>query len=273
MIHAVRVRRGLDRYTAGDGCGIDIWWLICLASEVPIGDAGSPPSFLSDRELEAFAQLRFAKRRREWLLGRWTAKRLYLRCRDTCQAPLMRAVSVANDPDGAPYLLTDGEGRLPLSLSISHRQERAFCALACSSLCAVGADVERVEPRDPAFVHDFFTPSECALVSRCPAPLRDTFVTILWSAKEAVLKAMRHGLRADTRQVQIGHPAQFSMARSPGGSPEDELPETWWQLDVSTAWPDAAHIAAWCAVGGDYVYTLAIATPPTSDSPDSTPVL
>jgi len=277
MTRAGRATGGLHRYAPGDGCEIDIWWLASLASEVPIGDASSPPSFLSDRELEVFTQLRFAKRRREWLLGRWTAKRLYQRCQKTDRAPPLRAISVANDPDGAPYLLTDGEGRLPLSLSISHRQEHAFCALACSSLCAVGADVERVEIRDPAFVHDFFTPSECALVSRCPTPFRDTLVTILWSAKEAALKAMRIGLRADTRKVQIGRLAEFSTVPSPGRSSGDDLPGAWYQLDVSTAWDEATHIAAWCAAGGDYVYTLAIATATTaplgSDSPDSAPVL
>jgi 4'-phosphopantetheinyl transferase len=273
MTPADRAREGLRRYVAAGGCKIDIWWLVGVASEMPVGDADSPSYFLSDREREVFAHLRFAKRRQEWLLGRWTAKRLYQRCPVAHPELPMRALSVANDPDGAPYLLVDGEGRLPLSLSISHRHEHAFCALASSSLCAVGADVERVEPRDPIFAHDFFTPSECALVSRCPAPFRDTLVTILWSAKEAVLKALRYGLRADTRQVQIGYMAEFRMVPLPGGSPEDELPKAWWQLAVSTAWPEAAHIAAWCAVGSGYVYTLAIATTPGSDSPDSTPVL
>jgi 4'-phosphopantetheinyl transferase len=248
---------------------------------VPTGCADDLPSFLSDRELEVYVRLRFAKRRQEWLLGRWTAKQLYQSCREADRALPMRAISVANDPDGAPYLCTDRQGPLPMSLSISHRQERAFCALTCSSLYAVGADVERIEPRDPAFVHDYFTPSESALVSRCPAPLRDAFVTVLWSAKEAVLKALRIGLRVDTRQVQIGHPAELSMAPSPAQSLEDERPGTWSQLDVSTARTEAAHIAAWYAVGGEYVYTLAVAATETAataaplepDSPDSTPVL
>jgi phosphopantetheinyl transferase (holo-ACP synthase) len=138
----------------------------------------------------------------------------------------------------------------------------------------VGADVEHVESRDPAFVHDFFTPNEGALVSNCPTLWRDTFVTILWSAKEAVLKAIRYGLRVDTRRVEIGHLAGLGVVRAPGISPgEDKMPEAWWRLDVSTAWPERAHIAAWCAVGGDYVYTLAVATPLCSDSPNPTPVL
>ena len=273
LTHAERARGGLLRYVPGDGCGIDVRWLVCLAGDVPTGDVDSPPGFLSDRESEVFAQLRFAKRRREWLLGRWTAKRLYQHSQDTDQALPMRAITVANDPDGAPYLLTNGEGRLPLSLSVSHRQDRAFCALASSSGCAVGADVEHVESRDPAFVHDFFTPSEGALVSSCPAPRRDTFVTILWSAKEAALKAMRYGLRVDTRRVEIGHLAGLSLVRAPGMSLGDKMPEAWWRLQVSTAWPEAAHIAAWCAVGGDYVYTLAVAAPFFSDSPNPTSVL
>ncbi len=273
LTHAEPARGGLLRHVPDDGCGTAVRWLLCLAGEVPASDADSPPGFLSDRESEMFAQLRFAKRRREWLLGRWTAKRLYQCSQETDQALPMCAITVANDSDGAPYLLANGKGRLPLSLSISHRQDRAFCALAPSSGCAVGADVERVELRDPAFVHDFFTSSEGALVSGCPAPRRDTFVTILWSAKEAVLKAMRYGLRVDTRRVEIGHLAGLNLVRAPGISLGDKMPEAWWRLQVSTAWPERAHIAAWCAVGGDYVYTLAVATPFCSDSQNPTPVL
>ena len=36
----------------------------------------SPPDFLSVSECRTYAELTFPKRRREWLLGRWTAKRL-----------------------------------------------------------------------------------------------------------------------------------------------------------------------------------------------------
>ncbi len=38
---------------------------------------GAPPEdFLSKAELQKLAQMRFPCRREEWLLGRWTAKRL-----------------------------------------------------------------------------------------------------------------------------------------------------------------------------------------------------
>ena len=69
----------------------------------------------------------------------------------------------------------------------------------------VGADIEHVEPRDPAFVRDFFTTGEAERVWRCPAKQRDTLVTVLWSAKEAVLKVLRLGLTVDTRRVELRH--------------------------------------------------------------------
>ena len=55
---------------------LTIHWLICLADDHPAAKAGRPPGFLSEAERIAFARLRFPKRRREWLLGRWTRDEL-----------------------------------------------------------------------------------------------------------------------------------------------------------------------------------------------------
>jgi len=273
LTHAACDRGGLLQYAPGGNPAIDVRWLVGLARESPGIAADRPPDFLSCLEQQAVARLRFAKRRREWLLGRWTAKQLYLRSREGGQPLPMHAITIANDPDGAPYLLTDGEGRIPLSLSISHCRDRAFCALGSSFGYAVGADVEHVEPRDPAFVQDFFTADEGALVSDCPAPWRDAVVTVLWSAKEAVLKAARCGLRVDTRRVEISHLTGLDPSRAPGASYGDDMPETWGQVQVSTSWPAKARVAAWWAAGGGYAYTLAVTIPFSCDSLNSSPVL
>jgi 4'-phosphopantetheinyl transferase len=204
--------------------------------------------------------MRFPKRRREWLLGRWTAKRLLLRAYPKYAGLPLNAITVGNDPDGAPYLSVADVGRLALSLSISHRSERAFCALLSPTLAApeaaVGADMELVEPRDPAFVSDYFTAAEAERVWAAPEALRNTLVTVLWSAKEAVLKVLRLGLTVDTRSVELRHVAGIEP---PFGT---RLPSEWAAIEVHCALPDTPPLCAWWKPQANYVLTLAAFSDP-----------
>ena len=89
-----------------------------------------------------------------------------------------------------------------VSLSISHSAGVAFCALTDQAGCRLGADIEHIEPREMSFVADFFTAAEMQSVALAPEPLRASLVTAIWSGKEAVLKAIREGLRSDPRAVE-----------------------------------------------------------------------
>jgi 4'-phosphopantetheinyl transferase len=214
--------------------------------------------FLSPAERETLATLRYPKRRREWLLGRWTAKRLLQRAHPNYAALPLSALTVGNDPDGAPYLAVAGEGRLPLSLSISHRNDRAFCALLAPTPTmtapVVGADLELIEPRDPAFVSDYFTAGEVDCVWRCPDETRNTLVTVLWSAKEAVLKVLRLGLTVDTRRVELRHIAGIEPALD---AAQDGPSATGWsEIEVHCSLPDIAPLWAWWRSDADFVLTL-----------------
>ena len=243
-------------------------WLVCLADDIPL-EVERPPGFLSASEREVFDGLRFSKRRRERLLGRWTAKQLLRRSHAAYYALPLKAVSVANDPDGAPHLSVTGEGRLEMSLSISHRDDRAFCALSHSLPPIIGADMERIEPRDAAFVHDFFTVGEAERVWICPSPARDTLVTTIWSAKEAVLKALRHGLRVDTRCVEVHHAAGIEPQRTKGAAISWPASDAWHEVEIHCTLAGSAHLYAWWRPHGDYVLTLAAlvptAVPPATD--------
>jgi hypothetical protein len=89
-----------------------IYWLVRPAADCPDVESGaSPPGFLSAAERETYTRLTFPKRRREWLLGRWTAKRLLQLSIEAYRAFPLSAITVGNDPDGAPYLSVDGRGR------------------------------------------------------------------------------------------------------------------------------------------------------------------
>jgi 4'-phosphopantetheinyl transferase len=238
------------------------------------GEAGPLPRllpFLSPAERETLATLRYPKRRREWLLGRWTAKQLLQRSLGGYGELALTAISVEADPDGAPYLSVEGEGRLPASLSISHRGGRAVCALSPALSPAIGVDLEQVEPRSEAFVEGFFTPAEAARAWAILPERRDTLVTAIWSAKEAVLKALREGLRIDTRAVEVRHVAGLDARER---VPEERLPPLalhrvgadlasvdWQPVHIESALPGALRIAAWWRPESDSVLTMAAVWP------------
>ena len=87
--------------------------------------------------------------------------------------------------------------------STVHRDTFAVAAYTQSKEIHIGIDLETVEPRAWSFVEDFFTTDEAAYARTLPISLTDRWVTIVWSAKEAVLKAWHKGLRLDTRSVEI----------------------------------------------------------------------
>jgi phosphopantetheinyl transferase len=179
-----------------------MFWDLRHAAEQPALLKGeAPPGLLSGPERTFLARLRFLPRRRDWVLGRYVAKAL-------CRAWLKRhgeevaadRLTIAAEEDGAPFALLAGRGRLPLTLSISHRAGAALCALAEPEQLPLGADLELCETHSPLFAQDFFTESE-ARVAREAGGCR--VETEIWCVKEAALKATRQGLTADTRSVEI----------------------------------------------------------------------
>lgn len=175
-------------------------------------------TFLSPLEQERAAGLRTEKRRKDWLLGRWTAKLLLQAVvhRDAGVRLDLTEIVIENDATGAPHAVLHSQvGSLPVHLSISHANECSFCALRAGlglvsggqgrgiSVGLLGADIESVQPRPAGFVEDYFTETEIALLNGAPAGTwsRDMLVTATWSAKEAALKALKLGLRVDTRSV------------------------------------------------------------------------
>ncbi len=189
---------------------------------------------------ERFRYLSFAneKRRRDWLLGRWTAKQL-LRGVVGDQYSLTE-IAVLSELDGAPLVCIEG---LPSPvLSISHSRGHSFCAMVQDG-AALGADLEWIEPRVPGFVEDYFTEDEQALVQ--DAPLPEILITAIWSAKEAALKALRLGLTVDTRAVSC---------RIEPGTPHDWTPFPL-ELDVERL-KRAADWIGWWRITEGFVLTM-----------------
>lgn len=179
-----------------------ILWSLTDARAVPELMHGSAPvELLSDPERSVASRLRFGDRRRDWILGRIAAKSLvcaWLADRGRIVAP--SAVTIEPSPDGSPRVRI-GRDLAPLTVSLSHRRALCVCILTEGQEVPLGVDLELCEPRSHAFVEDFFTAAEAAAVAGIPPDVRARIVASTWTVKEAVLKALRLGLRADTRRV------------------------------------------------------------------------
>ena len=176
---------------------MEVDWL-----EHSLGDLPGEDNWLSEREALRLSSMRFAKRRADWRLGRWTAKRAVAACLDLpCDPVSLAGIEIIPAPGGAPEVFVAQE-RAEVTISLSHSAGVAVCAVAAGGV-ALGCDIEAIEPHSAAFAADYFTRPEQTLVAQAPAVDRPAILTLLWSAKESVLKALGMGLRGDPRAVTV----------------------------------------------------------------------
>lgn len=178
-----------------------VCWLEQKAEDVPQAN-----DWLSALETVSLNGLRFAKRRADWRLGRWTAKRAVASFLDLAAHPQALAnIEIRPAPSGAPEAFV-GNSPAPVAISLTHRDVMALCAIASSRPglgLDLGCDLEIIEARSEAFVADYFAPEEQGAVARSSPADRSRILALLWSAKESALKALREGLRLDTRSVVV----------------------------------------------------------------------
>jgi 4'-phosphopantetheinyl transferase len=209
---------------------MDVYWLEQSEADLPTGD-----DWLSPSEVAWLDTMRFAKRRSDWKLGRWTAKNAlalyFLPLNVPVDPQLLTRIEIWPAPSGAPEAFFQGRPATA-TISLSHRAGVAACAIACSS-GVLGCDLETIEPRSEAFVADYFTTAEQSFLANASATDHPRLLALLWSAKESALKALRQGLRLDLRSVVVSPPdAVFDMN---GWSPiavrhsDDRIFCGWWQ--------------------------------------------
>ena len=221
-----------------------VYWLEQTEADVP-----GENDWLSARESVRLSGLRFAKRRADWRLGRWTAKcavASFLNLSTDAQG--LAQIEIRPASSGAPEVFVANEPAT-VAISISHSSGAAACAVALPRV-ELGCDQEVIEARSDAFVADYFTESEQALVARVRAPERSRLVTLLWSAKESALKALGEGLRLDTRSVTV---SPINGAFNLNG---------WSPLQVRYA--DGRTFHGWWQQGHGIVRTLVANPPPDS---------
>jgi len=209
---------------------MNIYWFEQTEADVPEQD-----DWLGPNERSRLTQLRFPKRRTDWRLGRWTAKHavaVYLHLSNDRET--LRSIEIGSDPSGAPEVFLRTEPAA-VSISLTHRAGVAACAVAPSG-APLGCDLEVIEEHGDAFVEDYFTDEEQRMIAHARRLEREKLVSIVWSAKESALKALRCGLRLDTRCVAIGlgdgwpTPGEEPQGSGPHLSLSEYSPSRWLPL-------------------------------------------
>ncbi|HZP64572.1 MAG TPA: 4'-phosphopantetheinyl transferase superfamily protein [Terriglobales bacterium] len=187
---------------------MEIYWLEQTAIDVPLAN-----NWLGDRELDRLSDMRILKRRTDWRLGRWAAKNAVAIVwgfgNDSASLARIEILATAS---GAPAVFVD-DVPVTTTISLTHREGLAACALALDRI-ALGCDLEAIEPHSAAFIRDYFTETEQEFIRDGDSGL---LATLLWSAKESALKALRVGLTADTRSVVISIDNNRSLTEAKAG--------------------------------------------------------
>jgi len=158
---------------------------------------------LSPKELAQFAEMKFPKRRRDWLAGRLAAKRLIVELLSEQGRDVQPSeIAVLNRKDGSPYVVfSDAAGGDAPPISLSHAPGGAVAAsivpAAVPAAGRIGVDAESVMERPESFVTVFAHPSERLGLDTPQAQTR------LWTLKEAVLKLLELGLSVDLWDVRF----------------------------------------------------------------------
>ena len=233
---------------------MDVYWLEQSNADVPLDD-----DWLSPAEKVCLDAMRFPKRRADWRLGRWTAKRALAACLNTAAGSCsLASIEIRPAASGAPEAFI-ADRPASVSISLSHSDGNALCVIAARDT-ALGCDLELIEPRSDAFVADYFTGKEQALIAQAPAADRPLVSTLLWSAKESALKALREGLRLDTRLVTVSLPEAITCvgpdegtaAQNPGKLRSSQA--VWHRLNVGCA--SGEVFCGWWRQAGHFVRTI-----------------
>jgi 4'-phosphopantetheinyl transferase len=204
----------------------DVYWLEQTDTDLPAAN-----DWLSPVEISRLNGLRFAKRRADWRLGRWTAKRAFAwSLKRSGDHGTLAQIEVRAAQSGAPQIFFQDQPS-NITISLSHSSGMAICAVAPVEV-ALGCDLEQTQSRSNAFVEDYFTAEEQELIWRSPAAERHLLVSLFWSAKESALKALQAGLRLDTRSVvvSLGDISSDSSDWQPlRVTSDDQTFHGWWQ--------------------------------------------
>lgn len=167
------------------------------------------------------------------------------------RVPLLGLLACYLDASADDVRLVEGEHGRPrladaadpaLDFNWSHCADHAVVAVA--RRLAPGIDIERLDERGNALrlAQRYFHPAEIAALVALPASMRSAAFLELWTAKEAVLKAIGRGIAFGLHRLQVARGTSPRLLSLEG---EDAAT---WQLHRLPV--DGLHVAALAWRGG-----------------------
>ncbi len=205
---------------------VDCWYI--STEELPRQDESLAEALLSPEERARAASFYFEHDRRCYLAAH-AALRLLI-ARYTGESPGFLAIR--KDCNGRP-MLENSE----LHISLSHSGSSVLIAL--SSAAPVGVDVEEIRgiPDLMAIARSHFSMTEVEAITRLSPTQRATAFFVIWTRKEAFVKAIGRGLSFPLRSFGTGHPHQPPYLTGQQG-------EIWADWTLADVRPDEQHLGA-----------------------------
>ena len=144
--------------------------------------------YLSPGEGKYLKKITSAKRRKEWLAGRFAARYYAVRAIRNQKDLNWFDLAIIADKNGRPFVAADtNNGKLP-DISISHSGDFAAVMAVARGLC--GIDLQKVSRRVIKVQERFCIPDEERILKHFFASSHDRalLLTTLWAAKEALRK-------------------------------------------------------------------------------------
>jgi len=146
--------------------------------------------YFSGPERRQLSTLRSAKRRREWLGGRFAVKCTVAQMLALDKTDAFRPnLAIIADANGRPLLVTTEKHSPAVDISISHSSDLAAAIVVTSGLC--GIDIQIITDRVIKVRDRFCTPDEERLLKSfytAASDMQRVLLTKLWAAKEALRK-------------------------------------------------------------------------------------
>ena len=152
------------------------------------------------------------------------------------------AIELEESAHGRP-LLAPAHDDGAFAFNWSHSSDQALIAIARG--ISPGVDLERLRahPRALPIAQRYFTPEEAAALEALPLERRDRAFLEIWTAKEAVLKALGRGLAFGLHRLSIGGLPETPVLGRLEGHDADQ-----WQLHRLSL--DDHHVASLAWQGG-----------------------
>lgn len=165
----------------------------CVLTSVP--EHESLIQYLHPRERTYCSRLRFKKRITSYVVGRFVAKNAVAAL--SGQQDLTN-ILIQHGIFSQPIVVSGGQN---IQVSITHSEEFG-AALAFPEEHPLGIDIEKIKSHTSEVLDNEMTPAERECIRSWPLS-RETCLTLLWTAKEALSKILKTGLTTPFEILEI----------------------------------------------------------------------